>query len=158
MSANCSSSLSLCDFTYDNNLVQLVTDPTHCKGNLLDLLITNSPVLIQDLNVSSNSLPFATDHYLILWKIGTTLSQYSKTKSCFIFNFSRANYEGIASHLLEVDFSPCLISSDIEFIWNFMKAAIIEAMEIHIPKLRIKNIQNLDSGLWTGPWTGLRTQ
>ena len=39
-----------------------------------------------------------------------------------------------------------------------MKAAIIEAMEIHIPKLRIKNIQNLDSGLWTGPWTGLRTQ
>jgi len=39
MSANCSTSLSLFDFT----------DPTHCKSNLLDL-ITNSPDLIQDGN------------------------------------------------------------------------------------------------------------
>jgi len=73
-------------------------------------------------------------------KLEPTLSQHSKTNSCSIFNFSKANYKGITFHL---------ISSDIEFIWNFIKAAIIEAMEIHIPKLRLKILKTwtLDSGL-----------
>jgi len=72
MSANCWTSLSLCDFTYfmiTTLYSSLITDPTHCKGNLLDLLITNST---QDLimNASLNSLPFATDQYFVSWKNG----------------------------------------------------------------------------------------
>ena len=67
------------------------------------------------------------------------LTLNTKIKSRSVFNFLKANYEGMASHLLEIDFfSPCLISSDIDFIWNFIKASIAEATEIYIPKIRIR--------------------
>ena len=31
----------LCDFTLDNNLVQLIQEPTHVHGNILDLIFSN---------------------------------------------------------------------------------------------------------------------
>lgn len=32
---------TICDFVYDSGLAQLVDEPTHEKGNVLDLVLTN---------------------------------------------------------------------------------------------------------------------
>ena len=42
-------SAQLCDFLLDFCLAQLVDAPTHTKGDILDLIITNSPDYIQNL-------------------------------------------------------------------------------------------------------------
>lgn len=39
-------SKALCGLLFDCNLVQLVIEPTHAKGNTLDLVITNHEKLI----------------------------------------------------------------------------------------------------------------
>ena len=60
-----------CDFVFDNNLLQFVKSPTHCKGNILDLILSNSPDLIYDVSVhSSDPLPtMRSDHALFTFQV-----------------------------------------------------------------------------------------
>ena len=47
------SSNLFCDYVFNNNLVQLVHRPTHVKGSILDLLLTNNDDLIHNTVVIS---------------------------------------------------------------------------------------------------------
>ena len=58
-----------------------------------------------------------------------------RSKSCYVFDYSRADFEGICSYLMDVDFNDCLLSNDIEFIWFTIKSFIFEAMSMFIPKI-----------------------
>ena len=53
LSASTASSTTLCDIVFYNNLLQVVSEPTHVHGNTLDLLLTNSPDRIANLVDSS---------------------------------------------------------------------------------------------------------
>ena len=48
------SSLSnhFCEFVFDHNLTQHVTNPTHIMGNILDLVLTSAGISIIDLSVT----------------------------------------------------------------------------------------------------------
>ena len=46
------SSLNFCDFIFDYNLTQHVLDPTHIKGNILDLVVTSPCINISNLSPS----------------------------------------------------------------------------------------------------------
>ena len=35
--------ISFCEIVYDSNLYQFISEPTHIKGNILNLLLTNDP-------------------------------------------------------------------------------------------------------------------
>ena len=50
-----------CDFVFDYNLSQLVSVPTHIKGNCLDLVLSNLPETVDSVNSSPNPL-LLTDH------------------------------------------------------------------------------------------------
>ena len=41
-----------------------------------------------------------------------------------------------------MDFCNCLLSSSIEHVWSVLKSAILSAMHIHIPKVRVKSIHH----------------
>ena len=41
----------------------------------------------------------------------------------------------ICTYLLDVDFSVCFDSNDIEFIWCKIKSSILEAMSLYVPKV-----------------------
>ena len=57
---------SLCA-TFDSlNLIQLVHEPTHNKGTILDIVLTNSPDKVNNLKVDQSLSQFTTsDHFLI---------------------------------------------------------------------------------------------
>ena len=56
-------SSSFCDFVFRCNLTQHVQDPTHMKGNILDLVLSNP---IDELVISSpRNYKIDTDHFLI---------------------------------------------------------------------------------------------
>ena len=63
-------SSSFCDLIVDFNLSQLVPSPTHNAGNILDLILTNSENLIDDV-VVHDRLPYglSSDHFFVTFKI-----------------------------------------------------------------------------------------
>ena len=63
-------SAKFCEIIFDLNLCQLVSEPTHIHGNILDLVLTNNPDNIVDLIVHSKP-PFSisSDHFVITFRI-----------------------------------------------------------------------------------------
>ena len=64
-------SSSLCNQLYSLNYVQLVTEPTHIHGNTLDLILTNSPHRLQNIDVSTSSTDslFVSDHHVVTFDV-----------------------------------------------------------------------------------------
>ena len=61
-----------------NNLQQLIKEPTHTKGNTLDLVLADK-VLFDDLNIKCEVLPQISDHNMILITVEmqSTTARYS---------------------------------------------------------------------------------
>lgn len=131
-----------CEFIFDHDLVQLIDVPTHNKGNLLDLVLSNSDSLVHDLFVDSHStLPSFSDHYIISFSISCSTNKRPRSQPKFVFDYSKADYEGLCSYLLDVDFSCCLNSSEIETVWLVFYDIVKYAMNIFIPKVRLRSHQ-----------------
>ena len=122
---------------FDTNLAQLIYSPTHVKGNTLDILLTNSEHIISHISVSKpyDSLP--SDHYKISFFIESNFPLNKSHKPVFVFDYKRANYEGLCDFLLDVDFSYYLQSVSVDQVWSFLKATISRGMNLFIPKVRI---------------------
>ena len=73
LSAEGSVSDAFCDFVFNNNLEQLIQSPTHCLGNILDLVITNCSSLVDSPTVMSTGLTDTCDHRIITFNIQTCL-------------------------------------------------------------------------------------
>ncbi len=52
-------------FVFDCDLTQLVSVPTHNRGNCIDLVLSSSPEAVGSMSVSSNTL-LCSDHLLSL--------------------------------------------------------------------------------------------
>ena len=145
----CSSSNIFCDFIFNHNLTQLVENPTHNRGNVLDLVLTSNADDVYDLCVirPNQSLPLS-DHYMISFKIALSPSHmYAKIPKeshscCYVFDFPKADIEGIICYLSDSDFSSCFQSNDVEFVWSSIKQLIFNAMHLFIPKVRLKSHQS----------------
>lgn len=54
-------------YMFDMNLSQLIRELTHNKGNILDLLITNCPELVENIRVATSpKLSFFSSFYGVL--------------------------------------------------------------------------------------------
>ena len=63
-------SIRFCDIIFDLNLTQLINQPTHIAGNILDLILTSSPDSIFNLHIHNNlPVPIPSDHYIITFDI-----------------------------------------------------------------------------------------
>ena len=68
----------------------------------------------------------------------TSISCPAKNPTIYvIFDYSKVDYRHLCNTMLQVDFTPCLFSQDIEFVWNFTKPEIVKAMLLHIPITRL---------------------
>lgn len=142
LSSTSNSARDLCDFIFDNSLIQLIDQPTHIKGNILDLILTNSNECVANLSIAltpDNWIP--TDHFVITFQLSQTLHQPPVTTPIYVFDFPKANYDGILSYLFDFDYSQCLLSQDVESIWCTIKNSIYNAMTMFIPKVRLRRHQ-----------------
>ena len=69
------SSNTFCEFIYNNNLAQLVTNPTHTKGNILDLVITNAD-FVSDLPINPLCSLLPSDHFSITFTVKQSIPSY----------------------------------------------------------------------------------
>ena len=62
--------LLFCDFVFESNLAQLITCPTHVRGNILDILLTICDHLISSISLTKpNDCSTSSDYYIISFLI-----------------------------------------------------------------------------------------
>jgi len=86
----------------DLSLKQLVTVPTHIKGNILDNILTDKPDLISNLFVDDMHSPCGSDHYPIFFKLKLNASRKKPCKRK-IYNFKRADWPKLNDELSSKD-------------------------------------------------------
>ena len=82
----------LCDLIFQSNLI---TCPTHIKGNVLDLVLVNSLDIVSDLEILNFS-----DHFPITFNVHSCMKD--NTKSSFsspTLNYSKTDDNGLTSYL-----------------------------------------------------------
>ena len=122
----------LCDFIFQSNLVQLITCPTHIKGNVL---LVNSHDIVSDLEILSY-LNFS-DHFPITFNVHSCMKDNTKPSSSSpTLNYSKIDYNGLTSYLLTYDFDFLYQSSDIEFVWSSLKSIILESIYSFTPTVK----------------------
>ena len=132
-----SQSDSLCNTIFSCNLFQLVNSPTHVKGNILDLVLANCPDLISNVVVHSYNPSLHSDHCIISLFVGCHKSVYTIPSHSF-FNYARADWSGLNDYLLNLDFSFCQTSSNVDLIWSEIRSIIMTGSSLFIPKLSQK--------------------
>ena len=128
----------------DLGFMQMVSQPTHYKGNTLDIVLTNNQQFITNITVDSNYLICKSDHYPILFNVFSNVKRKKAVKR-EIFNFKRANWTAINNELRHTDWNTLLTVGDIDVAWNRFKNRLFDCYNRHIPKIKIK-------GEFQPPW------
>jgi hypothetical protein len=118
------------DVVMEEGLVQLVNFPTHTKGNVLDLVLTNCSDRI--LEVSD------------VGRLGKSdFCSSSQVKNSSRYNWHKANIDQINSDLLIENWTATLAGKTVEDAWNSFKDSLLESVERNVPKcgtgMKLKN-------------------
>lgn len=134
LSSSSPSGSIVCDYLFNLNFSQLISEPTCIHGSLLDLIITSSPESILDITFDKSiSL---SDHYVIFFDLKIKGQHYPKSQALSFFNYSKADYECMSDFLFSA-LDPLPSLSDPNVLWNFIRTKITEAREIHVPQCKI---------------------
>jgi len=123
--------------TKDNYLEQLIDFKTHIRGNTLDLLFTNQPDKI--INIEALGNLGNSDHSIILCELEYNSQFNISTEK--IYNWKNADFGGLSEFLQNVDWERELNGTPMDEAWNFLKGKILSGMDIFVPKIsrRTKN-------------------
>ena len=116
----------------------MIEQPTHIKGNILDILATDSPHRISNLEVLSDRQICYSDHFPILFKISLNALRKKPIKRS-VYNFKKADWKVINSEFSKVNWYHLLYSDNIENAWKKFKVKFFEVCNKHIPKIKISN-------------------
>ena len=135
-------SAAFCDLVFELNLSQLVLQPTHSHGNILDLVLTNNDELISPPVVQSQPpLPVDTDHFIISFDIllikSSNISKVTEPR--YAFDFSRADINSILYYMSNSFLTSCFLHTDVESVWNIIKSVILSSIYQYIQKYRLKS-------------------
>ena len=121
---------TLYDLVQEEDLAQLVHFPTHDKGNILDLIITNMANDI--ISVNNEGKLGKSDHCIIMTEVLT--SKVAMKKSKVSPNWSKADFHGIRSYLADTDWDSLLQNKSADEAWNILKNKINTATDTYVPK------------------------
>lgn len=147
LSGSSVNSKNFCDFIFNFNLTQLIAHPTHRKGNILDLVISNTPEVVDNLLINKHP-SLDTDHFMISFDLKRGHLVPKSCSSEAIPVYSKTDMEGLSNYLLDYDFSSFFNSLDIEQVWAGLCRVIGEAVVRFTPTTARKN-QN--SPIWFTP-------
>ena len=136
LSSTSSSLSAFCDFVFNNSLID---QPTHVKGNILDLVLSDSNECATNLTVATNNNWLTTDHFAVTFQL---IHQTPITTPRYEFDIPKANYDGIIlSYLFDFDYFSSLQSQDVQLVWQTIKKIHLHCMNLFIPKVRLRHHQ-----------------
>ena len=131
--------LFLCTFN-DLGLSQLINKPTHSRGNILDILLTNNPHIITNLNIHENEI-IKSDHFAISCNINIKPKRTKNTKRK-VYNYKKANWHNINDELRHINWNSVLGFCEISTAWTRFKSTLFNICDKHIPKINISSKGN----------------
>ena len=122
--------------TFNNiGLEQLIDKSTHKNGNVLDLLLTNSPGLVKNISIKPRYEVCTSDHFAITFELGP--AKRKKTQKRRVYKFKNANWSGLNSDLKRVPWDKFLKFCDAETAWQKFRLILFDLCDKHIPKVTI---------------------
>ena len=120
-------------FQEDLGHTQVITEPTHIGGNVLDLLFTNVPNLVEDVNVLEHNEVCLSDHYGIEFTIRLNVARKQTTRPK-VFNYRKADWAGLNYDLGQINWDIVVGARDIYTAWPLFKTILDKLCNKHIPK------------------------
>ena len=128
------------DFALTECLQQCITEPTHNKGNVLDLLLCN-PIAKNDLLNTSVHPPISAtcDHLLVSFTIKLYEESNNPNSKCSIFpDYKNGNYPAIIQSLTLVDWQAIIdYEKDLQSIFDKFIAILLSLIDKYVPKRTI---------------------
>ena len=124
--------------TIDNNFEQLIHFPTHIRGNILDLVFTNRPENV--LNVESLGNLSTSDHSILSVEI-VFRSKFNSSNE-FIEDWKNGDLDGLKQYLARVNWRRDLQTLDTNDGWKFFKDKLSSGIDYFIPKTRRRKPNN----------------
>ena len=132
------------DSFFELGLEQLINCPTHNKGRVLDLLLTNNSSLVRNSKVLDNGSICKSDHYPITFSIACKVNRLKPPKRK-IYNFKRANWDQLNRDIGNIDWHQTIDSMEPEIAWKRFKDILFTLINRHIPRINVK-------GNFSSPW------
>ncbi len=119
------------------DLKQCIKSPTHIKGKILDILLTNSAPLLQNVQVLNNTSICKSDHFPITFEVNSHV-KYKKPPKRKMLNFKKANWQALNKDLTNVDWTNLIDCAEPELSWRCFKSILFRLISKHIPTITIK--------------------
>ena len=119
-------------------LAQLITCPTHRHGNILDILLYDSPDMIENLAILEPGCFVQSDHSPITFTVKAAIKRSKPVKGT-VYNYKNADWKSLNYDLNRVDWEQLLNYTDIHNAWSIFKNKLTSITDLHIPKIKIKN-------------------
>ena len=124
------------DTFHDLGLHQLVDQPTHEQGKILDLVLTNKPGLISDTMFLNQHDVCHSDHFGIKFKLNFKVKKTVNKRK--VFNYKKANWEGLNRDLNSVKWDHYLKLNEANLGWEKFKSILFHLCHKHIPTVTVK--------------------
>ena len=124
----------LLDIATEGGMQQLVNFPTHTKGNILDLVLTNCSDRV--LEVSDAGRLGKSDHCIL--KVVIDFQPNSLARYTSRYNWSRANMDQMKRDLSSVHWRETLSGETVEVSWCRFRDKLKETVEKNVPKCGIR--------------------
>jgi hypothetical protein len=117
-------------------MAQMVDFPTHTKGNILDLVITNMPERI--LEVREEGRLGKSDHSILVVEVSVGRGEEKKEE--VKYDWRGADWQEMHSLLRERKWQQEIRAADTEKAWNIFAEKIKEVTEKCVPVKRKRNV------------------
>ena len=124
---------SFCDHLVSFNMQQIMNASTHIQGNTLDLVFSNQPNLFSNLTVS----PTYSEHHLISLHLLNSSIPSNPTTTRFVWNYSKADLEGLQHYLFDSNLHTCLQSKNVNDIGSVIKQHISDVCQLFVPRVKV---------------------
>ena len=117
------------------SLEQLVNFPTHTKGNILDLVVTNCPDKI--IAVSDGGRVGKSDHCILNIEINAKLER--KKDKVTRSNWKKADIVGLKTFLQNRDWNHELGENLVEVAWSTFRTILDTALAKFVPESTVRD-------------------
>ena len=123
----------------DIGVSQLILEPTHRSGNILDILLSDIPDLVNDITVHHPGCFTNCDHSPLTFGLRTFIKKATKRS---IYNYKKADWSNLNRELSRVGRHFLLDSVEPDIGWGIFKKKFLLLCDKHIPNIKIKNLSN----------------
>ena len=117
-----------CDLVFDNNLTQLIGDPAHVEGNILDVILTSTDELACSVAVNPHNNVLSSDHFIICFQVCLFSSPAPSKNAYWSYDYFKADFIKINQFIIDSCPLHSLSSINIESVWNLICSTINNAI------------------------------